>query len=73
MHPMLCVVCHAMFLSPTPSSFGPSMLLGFYSIPGLKALLPRKHSTPLATVSCRQAELPGVLAYAHTTPHHSSW
>ena len=60
-----------MFLSPAPSSFGPSMLLGFYSIPGLKALLPRKHGTPLATVSHRQASILCPLPHP-ISPHPSS-
>ena len=61
-----------MFLSPAPSSFGPSMLLGFYSIPGLKALLPRKHSTPLATVSHRQAAFAPCPDPPNPSPHPTS-
>ena len=65
-----CAWLHrVMFLSPAPSSFGPSMLLGFYSIPGLKALLPRKHGTPLATVSHRQASIL-CPSPPHLTPPH---
>ena len=69
----LVISLSCLFLSPAPSSFGPSLLLGFYSIPGLKALLPRKHNTSLSIVSHCQQSCPDSRPQAlHlTAPPHS--